>query len=146
MVEGVYVYCPKCGSIGMGLIRDGKFVEENCSFCGHEKYMTKYFVKDLPKGVGEQIHNQIFIEYVKDNPLYDEDAVRNREEDIEKMYAKETSKMLQQQRNNILKCPKCGSTAVTTGARGYSLLTGFLGSGSTVNRCGKCGHTWKPRG
>lgn len=43
-----------------------------------------------------------------------------------------------------LKCPRCGSTAVTTGQRGFSILTGFLGSNKTVNRCGKCGYTWKP--
>ena len=42
------------------------------------------------------------------------------------------------------KCPKCGSTAITAGQRGYSLLTGFLGSNKTVNRCANCGHTWKP--
>lgn len=47
--------------------------------------------------------------------------------------------------NNIY-CPKCGSTQITTGARGYSIVTGFLGAGKTVNRCAKCGHTWKPRG
>ena len=46
--------------------------------------------------------------------------------------------------NNTIKCPKCHSTAITTGARGYKLLTGFLGSNQTVNRCGSCGHTWKP--
>lgn len=43
-----------------------------------------------------------------------------------------------------LRCPRCGSTAVTTTSRGYSLLTGFIGSNKTVNRCGKCGHTWRP--
>lgn len=43
-----------------------------------------------------------------------------------------------------LRCPRCGSTAVTTTSRGYNLLTGFIGSNKTVNRCGKCGHTWKP--
>lgn len=42
------------------------------------------------------------------------------------------------------RCPKCGSTAITAGQRGYSLLTGFLGSNKTVNRCANCGHTWKP--
>lgn len=47
---------------------------------------------------------------------------------------------------NTLTCPKCGSTAVTTGQRGYSVITGFFGSGQTVNRCGKCGHKWKPKG
>lgn len=43
-----------------------------------------------------------------------------------------------------LKCPRCGSTAVTTTSRGYSLMWGFAGSNKTVNRCGKCGYTWKP--
>lgn len=41
-------------------------------------------------------------------------------------------------------CPRCGSNSVTTGQRGFSLLTGFLGSNKTVNRCGKCGYSWKP--
>lgn len=48
------------------------------------------------------------------------------------------------QLNTVLKCPKCGSTNISTGQRGYSLITGFLGSNKTVNRCGNCGHTWKP--
>lgn len=44
----------------------------------------------------------------------------------------------------VPKCPKCGSTSITTGSRGYSLFTGFLGSGKTVNRCGNCGYKWEP--
>ena len=43
-----------------------------------------------------------------------------------------------------LRCPKCGSEYITTGKRGYSLFTGFIGSGKTVNRCGSCGYKWKP--
>lgn len=46
--------------------------------------------------------------------------------------------------DDIIRCPRCKSTTITTGSRGYSLLWGFLGSGSTVNRCGNCGYTWKP--
>lgn len=42
------------------------------------------------------------------------------------------------------RCPKCGSTSITAGQKGYSILTGFLGSNKTVNRCSNCGHTWKP--
>lgn len=48
------------------------------------------------------------------------------------------------QSSNTIKCPKCGSTNITAGQRGYSLVTGFIGSGSTVNRCAKCGYKWKP--
>lgn len=55
-------------------------------------------------------------------------------------------KMESTQSKDIIKCPKCGSTAVSTGARGFSIVTGFLGAGQTVNRCGNCGHKWKPKG
>ena len=50
----------------------------------------------------------------------------------------------EEQKKLIPKCPKCGSTSITTGSRGYSLFTGFLGSGKTVNRCGNCGYKWTP--
>lgn len=43
------------------------------------------------------------------------------------------------------KCPRCGSTSISTGARGFSWITGFLGSSKTVNRCGNCGHKWEPK-
>lgn len=41
-------------------------------------------------------------------------------------------------------CPKCNSTAITTGARGVNNFWGMLGASKTVNRCGNCGFTWKP--
>lgn len=46
---------------------------------------------------------------------------------------------------NIISCPKCGSTAIATTNRGFSLLTGFIGSGSPRNVCQNCGYKWKPR-
>lgn len=46
---------------------------------------------------------------------------------------------------NALLCPRCGSTAITTGQRGFSIISGFLGSNKTVNRCGKCGYSWEPK-
>lgn len=44
------------------------------------------------------------------------------------------------------RCPKCGSTYISTVNRGYSLVWGFIGSGNAMNVCQKCGHKWKPRG
>lgn len=41
-------------------------------------------------------------------------------------------------------CPKCGSTQIATGARGINLTFGLFGASKTVNRCQKCGYTWKP--
>ena len=50
----------------------------------------------------------------------------------------------QQSEQSKVRCPKCGSTNITAGQRGYSMLTGFIGSGKTVNRCANCGYKWKP--
>lgn len=52
----------------------------------------------------------------------------------------------EEEEKNTVRCPKCGSTQITTGQRGYSLFSGFLGSNKTVNRCAKCGYKWEPRG
>ena len=41
------------------------------------------------------------------------------------------------------RCPKCGSTSIATVNKGYSLLTGLLGSGKPMNVCQSCGHKWK---
>ena len=42
-------------------------------------------------------------------------------------------------------CPKCGSPSIATGQRGFSLVSGFIGSNQTMNRCAKCGYKWKPK-
>ena len=43
-----------------------------------------------------------------------------------------------------IRCPKCGSAEIHAGPRGFSLVTGFIGSGKTVITCLHCGHKWKP--
>lgn len=55
------------------------------------------------------------------------------------------SKKVSKNREVLVRCPKCGSTAISTGSRGFSLVWGFIGSGKTVNRCAKCGHKWEPK-
>ena len=47
---------------------------------------------------------------------------------------------------NIVRCPKCGSTSISTQERGYSLMWGFWGASSKKNLCQKCGYTWWPSG
>jgi len=50
----------------------------------------------------------------------------------------------QESNKNVVKCPKCKSTSITTGARGVNFMWGLIGASKTVNRCANCGHTWKP--
>ena len=45
---------------------------------------------------------------------------------------------------NLPKCPKCGSTNIATVNRGFSIVTGFIGSGAPRNVCQNCGYKWKP--
>lgn len=48
-------------------------------------------------------------------------------------------------RSDIPRCPKCGSTSITTGARGVNWKLGLIGASKTVNRCGRCGFTYDPK-
>ena len=61
--------------------------------------------------------------------------------------------------DNIVKCPKCKSTQLTAGNKGFGLgkavvggillanpvglLGGFIGSKKLMISCLKCGHTWE---
>lgn len=45
---------------------------------------------------------------------------------------------------NQVRCPKCGSISIATINRGFSIWTGFLGSGKPVNVCQACGHKFSP--
>lgn len=44
---------------------------------------------------------------------------------------------------NVVRCPKCGSTSVTTEEKGYGLF-GWIGASQKKNLCQKCGHKWWP--
>lgn len=66
---------------------------------------------------------------------------------IPKTYSDEYARELVRKKEALseITCPKCNSTNVVTGQRGYSMMWGFIGSNRTMNRCAKCGHKWEPR-
>ena len=54
------------------------------------------------------------------------------------------SKLISATSQNVVRCPKCGSTSVAAEKRGFDPIWGFLGSdGVRYNVCQKCGHRWK---
>lgn len=53
-------------------------------------------------------------------------------------------KLTDDRTGKVVRCPKCRSTAISTGQRGFKITTGFIGSNKTVNRCSNCGYTWEP--
>jgi len=142
-------YCPVCGNTDLGIEQEK---EHKCLYCSHETVITKYSLDDYFKDMVKI--RKCLKEYAKNSPEFDEELAKKREEENDKVIhgsmTKEEKTVLQDMgaipNNNIPKCPKCGSTAVSTGARGFSIVTGFIGSGQTVNRCGNCGHKWRPKG
>lgn len=50
---------------------------------------------------------------------------------------------LQPTNSNVVRCPRCGSTSVTTEEKGYGLF-GWIGASQKKNLCQKCGHKWWP--
>lgn len=108
----------------------------------------------------DERYNSLFkeiIEYVLNNQEYDYKHFISLDKQMDKLIIElatehnqeivpqtQQSNEIDEEENNTVRCPKCGSTQITTGQRGYSLFSGFLGSNKTVNRCANCGYSWKP--
>lgn len=154
--------CPKCGSRGLVPIE----ADRKC-FCGGIEIIFNVKKEQYVKMSDYEINKMI--EEMNIQPLIsNEDAhiiynvthsteiidamIELKQKDIIEYGLKlsqfknqlEQRNRVNQREKNQVHCPRCGSTNITAGQRGYSLLTGFVGSGSTVNRCANCGHKWKP--
>lgn len=120
-----------------------------CPFCKHELIDTLLSEDDF-YDIGEYSnYNRDFLLAMID--LRQKDVIEfetkmqpfreatKKKEQVEEIKRQEYLKNI-----NIPKCPKCGSTSISTGARGVNYIWGFIGASKTVNRCANCGHTWKP--
>lgn len=117
------IKCPGCG-------RNITDCCIQCVYCQSE--ITK--LEDYNKLSPEK--QRIFDETFKKDMLYCFEKQHEAQGDFSHLQNKEQS--------NVLKCPKCQSTSIATINKGYSLLTGFLGSGKPMNVCQQCGYKWKP--
>ena len=108
---------------------------------GHEKYPLGWEVDMLNEIIRE--------EYFYGKHDYELDINmqakrRFRETPLYWQIKEEKEQRESQKKESAPKCPVCGSTYISTVNRGYSLFSGFVGSGSPRNVCQKCGHKWKP--
>lgn len=98
-------------------------------YCTYSSFNSRYYssLADYNKSLAdeEQYKENKFIEYLEYNA--NQDNLHNNEE-------------------TKIKCPRCGSTQITAGKRGYKLLSGLIGSSTVLNTCMKCGHQWRPGG
>lgn len=114
--------------------------DEPCSECGNNNFLEVN--GKIKFGVYMDLynisHNAQFIKAMMD--LYEKDII---EYEL-KLSQFKASTAQQEMYDSKPHCPKCGSTAIGNTNRGFSLVTGFIGSGSPRNVCQNCGYKWKP--
>ena len=119
--------------------------------CHYQNCGTKMIKTNFPNK--EALHlakicnnKEVFLAMIK---LYEEDPIEYQIKFNQlKLQYEQANQQQQQQEQATSKptCPKCKSTSIQTTNRGFSFVTGFLGSGSPRNVCQKCGFKWKPGG
>lgn len=124
---------------------------KGCTFPGYDNKELDYNILSKARSILENIMPNItgitgdeLIYYIKVNrkiPAPEFIPTRNIEQYI---HVPQQSSQPTPQSTNQLKCPRCGSTSITTEEEGYSLLTGFWGASRKHNLCQKCGYRWKP--
>lgn len=167
--------CPKCGKELTDVQdRNGRYLE-SCWNCGYELEVIKSearkkfkckkcnSMRKLTIDEDDRLAFQCFdcgyeeTYLIKKELSIVEKMLRDKDRKGESLYTEEqTRKLLEPSKVDIIKrydanstpvqCPKCNSTQISTGQRGYSMIWGFIGSNRTMNRCAKCGHKWEPRG
>ena len=140
-----YHYCPKCGNI---ISIDNV---TNCNFCNESYIATKYEWSWNDKLSDPQKRKIILEEYVKPNPLFDEELY-NKRIALEKSQQEATLNQMrmekqQAQRANVPKCPTCGSTNVeristAQKAFGFALVGLFSSNLGKTMHCRNCGYKW----
>lgn len=72
-----------------------------------------------------------------------QDEINAKQEADRKKQAELNKKRAEYRAKGIPICPKCGSPSIATINRGYSMVSGFIGSGKPINVCQICGHKWQ---
>lgn len=143
--------CPNCG-YPINIKTNNSNIKENYVYvCMSDECMATDPVKEFNKYIGKtntcpdcgEIITYCNTEIIDNNTGL---VIKRTDEKGNEVTYDHRESNQSQSDSNTLRCPKCGSTAITTGSRGINWFWGTIGSGKTVNRCGKCGYTWKPNG
>lgn len=147
-----YYICPRCGK-GWDYAENNQHICKNCHY--EPMIKTEFSDEDyenariLSPETFKQFKMNLREKYTINSDVFDSELYNKLITEEYKDSLEREAMEIQRQRDieankNKLHCPKCNSTNVTTGQRGYSFITGFLGSSKTMNRCGNCGHKWYP--
>lgn len=122
----------------------GELIHKDKTECGYCKNANRISTNLAELDTDAKLGDYIEICKVSKDPKFIKAMLELHKTDIIE-YTTKMSQLKQQCDSNIPKCPKCGSTSIGVANRGYSLLTGFIGSGKSMNVCQSCGYKWDPK-
>lgn len=126
-------YCPKCGSINMLNFE----WEKDCEYCGYQLKDTEYYFSEVVERgkIKPEIQKDVFEKYIKNNPMYSEDAATKRKNTSNSSHIPSS---YNPKESNAVTCPYCKSTNVTKiSTAGRAVSVGLFGLGSS-----KVGKQW----
>lgn len=133
MSTSYYKYCEKCGAVVTLCTK--------CSYCKTSLIETDILEPDdsYKKEVEQKMQEEIYSKYkIKESPLYNEEAVKNRKEQEQQLYKKRyenSSTPYTPIDQNLPKCPTCGSTNVNK-ISGAKKAAGFITVGISGDMVG----------
>ncbi len=172
------IYCPVCGMIAilpqnaLGKTRFPKHMNGGiCPYCDSELMETTESYEEIavPEDANwirqmkpwEEIFEHVYKNYIKVNPQFVPEA----NERMLRMKMRENRQMAIDYKRAIAKstptpkCPKCGSTSISTQKQGFGVgkaaagvavagpagaLAGGINANKVYNVCQNCGHKWEP--
>lgn len=152
--------CPYCGETNFTISSSGEQWGNCCDKCAEiivdaidfkSRFLKCRQCTSLRSGIGGEIINTNEYIGIKCNKCSKIDVWKEKDIDTGVLknlkYSHKQDDVSTQAINSDsrVRCPKCFSTQIATGSRGYSLAWGFIGAGKTLNRCANCGHKWEPK-
>lgn len=146
------MFCTKCG-------KENRADSAFCGYCGNP---FTSFVADKPE-TGELTKTDMDLAYYKANLQMQQQTLQMQQQELEEA-RKQTEQQRQQlqfqrkQYDEMMKCPRCGSTSLSGNKKGYGvgkgvvgaaifgplgLVAGNIGSGKVMVTCMKCGYKFR---
>lgn len=146
LMKKKYTVCTVCGSKSIGAL-------EHCPVCGVPVGKSCRIIEDISVLNSISVNDYFTITSISANAEFLEAMIALKEKDIIEYELKMSQFRNQAQqieqtkpktKEKPITCPKCGSTSIISGTRGFTFTTGFFGSGNYRKVCENCGYKWKP--
>ena len=140
-MERVVKQCTKCNRIGIYDKNAMIHGANNCNGNALEVNISADDLNTLADISNDQSFFQAMIDLKEKEPIEYQLKMSQFKNQVQQQ---KIAKQQERNQRNQVRCPKCGCTDIGVANRGFSIVTGFIGSGKSMNVCKKCGYKWKP--